>query len=252
MKNAAELITIIIPAYNEKELVGSSVESAATAARQAGIPFEIIVVDDCSSDGTAEIADALAREHDFVRVIHNTTNLGLGGAYRAGLAAAEGEYVTWIAADDSQPAHSLTALYGEAGSSDMVIPYVTNPEVRPMSRRIISRLFTLSINLLFRLRVPYYNAPAIHRTKFVRAVGVETDSFGFQAEIVVKLIRAGMTMRFVGIEIVNRPKGRTKAFRLKNIFGVGLSIMGLLRSIYLAPKGIRAKLETETRCQSRN
>jgi glycosyltransferase involved in cell wall biosynthesis len=224
----APTLSIIVPALNEENRLAASVAEARKAAAEAGIDCEIIVVDDGSTDRTAEIAQSLSASDSRVRLIRNARNLGLGGAYKVGLAAARGTYVTWVPADGAHPADGLVPAYRALGRADIIIPRPLNREVRGRRRRAISSLYTLLVNLITGLDVPYYNGLSIHRTELLRTIRLETDSFGFQAEAIARLLLQGATHEVVDTVITERDSGRTKAFRLKNVLAVGLTLMRIL------------------------
>jgi glycosyltransferase involved in cell wall biosynthesis len=78
-------LSIIVPAYNEEKTLADSVASACAAAMQAGGDFEIIVVNDCSADSTAMVAEEIAAKNPRIRALSNPVNLGMGGAFKTGL-----------------------------------------------------------------------------------------------------------------------------------------------------------------------
>src|SRR5688572_17977782 len=81
-------ITVVFPMFNGEAYVERAGSAARDVLARTPHEFEIVVVDDASTDGTAAIADGLARADPRVRVVHNPVNLKLGGALRAGYAAA--------------------------------------------------------------------------------------------------------------------------------------------------------------------
>ena len=111
----------------------------------------------------------------------------------------------------------------------MIIPRPTNPEVRARSRRIISNLYTAIINWGTGFDVPYYNGLSVHRVELLRSICLKTDSFGFQAEAIVKLLLLGAKYKVVDTYITERQVGRTKAFRIKNVFAVVRTLARILR-----------------------
>jgi hypothetical protein len=104
--------------------------------------------------------------------------------------------------------------------ADIIIPVPRNPEVRTTVRQIISRLFTYIVNKISPTNIPYYNGLSVHKTSLLRNITIQTDSFGFQAEIIVRLLRAGATYKVVGTTISERKTGSSKAFTIKNILEV--------------------------------
>lgn len=213
-------VSIIIPAYNEEQNLAATLQEVVTAAKGALQDYEIIIVNDASADATGMIADNLAREYGHVRVVHNKKNGGLGYSYKQGLANATKQYVTFFPGDNSFPTSSITKLFGEIGKADIIIPYHTNLHIRPLSRQIISRLFTSLVNFMFGLHLRYYNGTVVHKTALIRSLPLATNSFAFQVEALVTLIKKGASYREIGIQIQEKKQGSSKAFKAKNVFGV--------------------------------
>ncbi len=117
---------------------------------------------------------------------------------------------------------------GRAGTADVVINYISNTAVRGWRRRLVSRSFVALVNMLFGLSLRYYNGTVLHRTAIIRSVTIETDSFAYQAEALVKLLRRGHSHVEVGTPIGPRVGGRTKAFRLRNAIDVARALCRLV------------------------
>lgn len=104
-------VSVVVPAYNEAGNVGEVVEAVAQAFAALGVDGELVLVDDGSTDGTAEEAAAAAQRHPFVRVLTHRRNMGLTEALETGFRAARGEVVMLLPADmESDPREDIPKL----------------------------------------------------------------------------------------------------------------------------------------------
>lgn len=223
-------ICFVVPCFNEQDNVAPTVESIRTAAGPERT-FEIVLVDDCSTDLTWERMQALAQADARIHVLHNPVNLSLGGAYKRGVAVAEADYVTMIPGDDGFPADSIAEIIRHAGEADIIIPVVTNSAVRTWYRAIASKGFTTLLNWLFWLDVGYYNGAVLHRTALLRTIDIKTNSFAYQAEALVKLIARGATYLHCYVSIQERAAGRSSALSVKNQVEVWRTIIHLVTTV---------------------
>src|SRR5262245_24322284 len=228
-------ISVVVTAMNEQGNLRPAVESVVQAVAPRFIDYEVIIVDDGSSDGTFEVAEALAAGNPRIRVHRNSRNLGLGRSYRIGIDLATYEYTAWVAGNNMLSAEALGRVYDRVGERDMVISYVLE-DVRPVSRRIISRAFIIGMNLLFSVRMRYYTGPPVFRSAVAKRFppGVTSGSL-FVAEVLIRLLRAGQTYVEVGLQPKPRTSGATKTFRLKNILGVCRGVMRLFWALRIRP-----------------
>lgn len=226
-------LTVLVPALNEESNLGPTVERLTKALGITIEDYEIIIVDDGSSDRTATVADELAGTSENVKVIHNPRPMGLGYAYVQGIRAATKEFFVYIPGDNTWPYRSFLELFGTLGKADVVTSYSTNPGVRPRSRRLVSRAFTVTLNALFGHRLHYFNGLTIYPTSFLKTIPITTYGFGFQAEVLLKAIQRGYSYIEVALPIDERTAGGSKAVTLRNIASVALTILRLLWSLRL-------------------
>lgn len=114
---ARPVVSVVIPCYNYGHFLPEAVESVLS---QQGVELEVIVVDDCSTDDSAAVAEALAARHPEVRLIRNPVNLRHIATYNVGLAATTGDFVVLLSADDLLAPGSLARA---------VAVFVSHPEV---------------------------------------------------------------------------------------------------------------------------
>ena len=224
-------ISIIVPALNEEKVVGTVVEQIMERARDRFADYEVILVDDGSTDRTGEIMDRLAARHPKTRVIHNERNLRFGNAYQRGLRQARFDYVMLLCGDGGLPASSLPPIFEKIGAADIVVPWIVNlKEIKTRSRYLLSRAYTGLLNLLFGLRLHYYNGLPVHRRDLLQAISITSGGFGFQAEILVKLIKSGCTYVEVGVNGAEETNV-SSALRFRNWLSVGRTIAHLVKEI---------------------
>lgn len=243
-------LSVLVPAFNERDNLAPTVERLFRALNVSVEDFDIIIVDDGSSDGTAEVADQLAAQYPQVRVFHNPRNVGLGYCYLRGIEVARGSSFVYIPGDNTWPHRSFLELFGNLGKADVVTSYSTNPKVRPLGRRIISSLYTRTLNLLFGLRLRYYNGLAIYPLAFLRSNPIGTHGFGFQAEALLRAIYQGLSFVEVAIPIDERTAGRSKAVTVKNILSVLSTIRRVFWQLRLSPRRGPRSLAPEPRDSS--
>lgn len=225
-------MSFIVPALNEEAKIEDAVHTVLEAVGNSRVSeYEIILVNDGSTDGTGEIMEKQAHGHDRIKVLHNERNLGLGGAYKQGVRVARYEYVMIVAGDNCMPASDITLALNRLGEADIILQYLTNPKLRPLGRRIASRTFTLIVNTLFGLHIRYYNG-MIPRRKILRTITISSDSYAFLAEAVVKLVKAGYSYVQVGIPNTPVMRGRSVALQPKRLWGVFIAIVNLLREMH--------------------
>src|SRR5829696_10531259 len=146
-------VSVFVAAYNEVENLGPTIETLRRAFQGTVDDYEIIVVDDGSTDGTYEVSEALAAADPAVKVIHNPRNMGLGYGWQRAIEAATRQSFVFVPGDNTWPYPSLRDLFASLGTADVVTSYPTNPEIRDWGRRIVSATFTAGLNVIFGLQL---------------------------------------------------------------------------------------------------
>src|SRR4051812_7377858 len=224
---ATRSLSVFVPAYNEVGNLAPTVETIMRALSVSVEDYEVIVVDDGSTDGTHEVADALAARFPEVRVIHNSRNMGLGyGWMRAVEAATRGSFI-FVPGDNTWPYRSLMELFGNLGKADVVTSFTTNPGVRNPVRRLLSAVYTTSLNALFGLKMQYYHGLTIYPTELLRAHPITTYGFASMAEALLRAIHEGRSFIEVACAIEERATGRSKALTADSLTNI-VSTIGRL------------------------
>ncbi|MFC1452613.1 glycosyltransferase family 2 protein [Verrucomicrobiota bacterium] len=227
-------VSIVVPALNEETHLAQAVEVMIGAAESRFEDYEILVFDDGSTDRTGEIADKLAARHEKVQAFHNRRPTCLGGVIREGYRHARMEYAIWVDGKGATPRESLDRIFERRGEADLVIPYATNARERNVLRRFVSRSFRTVLNVLFRLDLKHYTHSVLVKTSVAKRFCIGTNSYAYQAEALIRMLRAGHTYVQVGVRDVFDNEGRsTKAFQPRNVIGVCGFVLRMLWEVYV-------------------
>lgn len=210
-------VVVVIPTYDEAE----NLPWIVGRLRAAQPDVDVLVVDDGSPDGTGEVADELAAADPAVSVVHRTQKAGLGAAYLHGfrVALAAGyDVIGEMDADGSHQPEQLDRLLEALRTADLVIGsrWVPGGSVVnwPLRRELLSRGGNLYVRVL--LGVPVRDATAGYRLfrrttlEKIDLAGVQSTGYVFQTDMVVRTLAAGLTVREVPIEFVERVRGDSK------------------------------------------
>ena len=214
---------LILPTYNEAENVGPIVAAAGEVlARAAPEGFRVLIVDDGSPDGTGELAEQLAAEHEWVSVLHRTEKAGIGPAYLAGfrhaLAGGAG-YVMEMDSDFSHDPADLARLLAAAyDGADLVLGsrYVPGGGVRNwgLLRRMISEGGSTYARIVLGLKVKDLTGgfKCFRRDvlETIQLDSVRSRGYAFQVELTYRAVQAGFRVVEVPIVFRDRERGQSK------------------------------------------
>ena len=227
----ARSLSIIIPAYCEAENIIGTLENVTTALAPLALQHEILVIDDGSRDNTGALVTASSHRFPNVRLLVNPRNLGFGATYRRGVEAAALDHIVMVHGDNAWGSVTLSEFFSHLGEADVIVGYTRDMwRSRTLTRTLISKGFTFAVNLIGRRHLRYYNGLQIHRAAILKSLRIESSGYGFQAEVLVKSLRLTKTFVEVPMDLVEREKGESKAFRLKNVVDT-LRTLRVLRAL---------------------
>lgn len=145
--SATDELSVVLPAYNEQESLPGVVQDAVAACQELGINYEVVVIDDGSTDDTSGIALQLSRENPKVRVVRHPRNLGFSGAIRSALSAGRGQWVFLAPADGQFSFSALDDVLSLRHGADVVVA-VRRSRAEGVFRALLSRAFHTLAKLL--------------------------------------------------------------------------------------------------------
>lgn len=230
MNPAAIQVSVVMPGLNEQENIAAAVDACFKTFRDLSLAAELVVVDDGSADRTGEIVREKMREFPGrIRMIRHETPQGIGAAFWDGVDHACGEAVVLIPADNENDPGQILRYLSLLDHVDMVVPFVVNPGVRPLSRRVVSRLFTRIINISFGTAFHYTNGTVLYRRAALLSLDRRVHTFFFQADILVRLARKNHLFAEVPYMLNRRAAGSSKALSWKSLRTVACGYLRLLR-----------------------
>jgi glycosyltransferase involved in cell wall biosynthesis len=237
--NKNNSISFVVTAYNEELNLENTIKSIHESVLNFNLEIEIIIVNDCSLDNTAKIADSIVLNNSNleIKVLHLDKNLGLGGAYFSGVAECTKDYIMWIPGDNECGFDNIVPLLNSLGKADILVPFVVNTEIRKFSRRLISSLFVWLVNLLSGLNLFYYNGTVIHKKNILQSCPIKTTGFGYQAKILIFMLHNGATYLNVPVQLGENIERPSNAFKFKNILNITITLFQIiLFRIFRNPK----------------
>ena len=232
IKNMNNSVSIIIPALNEAGNIEKTIQNVLLALENQELSdYEIIIINDGSTDETGKIAAGLSINNERIKVMSNPKPKGLGYNIRIGIRAAVKDYVGWFPGDNQIILESIQKIFEQIGKTDAIIPYVANPKQRTFFRLMLSRSYTMTFNVLFGLHLKYFNGPCFFRRDALKDIVMTTDSPAYMAEILVQLVKKKTP--YVEVPFCNQERvyGKSSVIKWKNVFLIGKTIINLARII---------------------
>lgn len=225
-------LTIFISCYQEEAYIIATIDTVCAALAELGrISYEIIVIDDCSQDRSADLVDEYIRGHPDERILllRNKVNRGLAQNYFDAAFIGKGKYYRLICGDDAEPKNTIVTVLRELGKADILIPYYISSEGKSLYRRLLSSAYSALVNAISGYRLHYYNGLAVHLRYNVMRWHPNTRGFGFQADLICRLLDEGFSYKEIAVRTVERKgAGSSRALAFKNILSITHTLIDLL------------------------
>jgi glycosyltransferase involved in cell wall biosynthesis len=245
-------LTIFFPCFNDAATIGSLVAGAHVVGRESGRDFEILVVDDGSTDNSAAILAALGEPYPELRVVYHGANRGYGAALRSGFSNARKDLVFYTDGDGQYDVLELRKFLPVLQEGVDVVNGYKISRSDPLHRVVIGKVYLVLMRLLFRFHVRDVDCDfRLVRRDALSAISLKHSSGVICLELVKKLELAGF--RFVDFPVhhYHRVAGRSQFFNVPRLFATGVNILRLWWEIHVtrdSPRGV-AHLAPEGRAR---
>jgi glycosyltransferase involved in cell wall biosynthesis len=211
-------LSIVLPAYNEEANVKSAVESVSAVAQQLGTDYEIILVNDGSTDRTGEIARELAQRVPHFRLVEHHPNRGYGGALKAGFAAATQDLIAFVPSDNQFVFGEIERFLEQIDRADIVCGYRANRQ-----DDAIRKFNALGWNTLVRLLFGYLCRDIdcgfkLFRREVLERVTLASDGAMIDTEFLAGARARGLRIAEVPVTHLPRVAGEATGANLMVIF----------------------------------
>jgi glycosyltransferase involved in cell wall biosynthesis len=203
-------ISVVYPMYNEEENIAYAVQFAEAILQTISGDYEIIIVNDCSTDTSPKIAEDIARVNPRVRVVHNERNLKLGGTLRRGFSEARKELVFYCDSDLPVDLHELKRALTimEFTRADIVSAYRFDRTAEGFVRTIYSIFYNLLIRVAFPIRVKDINFSfKLFKRSILDAIRLESRGSFIDAELLIRAKILGYKIVQFGADYFPRDRG---------------------------------------------
>ena len=236
-------LSVFFPAYNDSGTIASMVIRAVKAAADLTPDFEVIVVDDGSADGTAEIADELAHTYPQVRAVHHPRNRDYGAALQTGFRAATKELIFYTDGDAQYDPTELSQLWASmTPDADMVNGYKISRS-DPLHRIVIGRVYHYIVSVLFGLRLRDVDCDfRLMRRAIFDRINLEKTSGIICVEMMKKIQDAGFRIVEVPVHHYHRAYGRSQFFNYRRLFRVAKDLLILWFALVIRRQHLRPGL----------
>lgn len=205
-------VSLVIPMFNEEENIAHALACATAALERHGGDYEIIVVDDASTDRSAEIVGREAAANPRLRVVRHEVNRKLGASVRTGFAAARRDLVLYMDADlpfdPDAVGRAIQAM--KVTRADLIAGYRLDRTTEGFRRTVYSYLYNTLIGLLFGWPHRDINFSfKLMRREVLEAVELKAEGSLVDAELIVKAKNLGFVIQQVGLDYFPRTRGRS-------------------------------------------
>ncbi|MFN8059578.1 MAG: glycosyltransferase family 2 protein [Vicinamibacterales bacterium] len=226
-------VSVIVPVFNEAEGIGGLLDELLRTLRALDRPFEVIVVDDGSTDGSGDAARMRG-----VEVVGHGVNRGYGAALKTGIRRSQHPLVAIIDGDGTYPIDTIPALLGHLETCDMAVGARTGPSVAiPLARRPAKWVLTRLANYLSGHRIPDLNSGLriFRRDMAERFFGLFPEGFSFTTTITMAALTNGYRVTFVPVNYYKRA-GQSSIRPVRDFLGFLLLIIRLI--VYFKPLNV--------------
>lgn len=230
LANEQVLITIFVACFNEERYIERALDAVRESMAALSITYDVIVIDDASTDRSVELVEAWKAAHPEVdlTLVKRTKNRGLAAGFIDAAFLGKGKYYRLVCGDAPEDTATMIELYKWIGKADMILPYYPEIPGKSRFRRQVSSVYTSIVNALSGHQIHYYNGCGIMLRYDVMRWGPYAFGFGFQAELVTRLLDEGSSCIEIPLKVVHRDKVKNSALNTRNFLSVTHSLFEIV------------------------
>jgi len=211
-------LSVILPGYNEEKNINEATARTIEDLDSLDVTYEVIIVNDCSTDETRKMADHLASEHPAIRVIHNPVNFSVGISLLIGLSAARGEIVFFNSMDLPFDYLDLKKIFPLFPENDVVVVVRQDRSAHSPWRKIASYIHNWMIRILFQINIRDMNFVQAYKRSVLKNLPVRARSPAFVTpELIIRARDLGYRIAKIEAPFHRRKHGETNYGRPRDI-----------------------------------
>lgn len=221
-------VSAFFPCYNDAGSIAAMVEKAAIALRSVTGDFEVIVIDDGSSDDSVAVLESMRPRSPYLRIVRHPTNRGYGAVLRTGFESATREFVFYTDGDGQYDPEELPVLVREMQDWIGLVNGYKLRRADPLHRVVIGKTYQFVARRLFGITLRDVDCDfRLMRTEYLRRIPLTFESGAIGVELVRRLQDAGCRMTEIGVHHYPRLHGRSEFFRLRHVYNLLSDLWGL-------------------------
>jgi glycosyltransferase involved in cell wall biosynthesis len=221
-------LTIIVPGLNEEARVGTTIREAYRAASRHLDAFEIIVIDDGSTDRMAEVAEATGKElGPEVSVFRQPYNQGVGAAYLKGLELARYPSISLLPGDNAFAEAGIDRLYAAVGTAKVLVGCRDNPEERIFMRRHLSRFVSVIGRFLTGKPIRDTHGLFVFPVELAKRYAPKEPSYGYHLEALSRILLRVDDYREISVLLTPAPDASSRVIRVAPLLKFARRVMYL-------------------------
>ncbi len=211
-------LSVIIPAFNEEAGINNAVTENLKVLKNFQIDFEIIIVDDGSSDGTETIIRDNFLNHANIRCHFKKKNEGFGSACKKGIELAGKENVILVSVDSPLTSEIISLFYQHINNADILVGYRIERKGYTWRMKLNSLMFHWLVSHLFDMKLKDYNWLHLYKREIFQHITIEYSGIFMLAEVLIKARRNDFRIVEIPVEMIKRSGGVATAGSWKTAF----------------------------------